>query len=88
MKPREEMTDEETRVEDVIAACTIHGSSQRVLDQLVALREEMGPFGHLVMAGLDWSGVNAGWESESMRRLAEEVMPRLRRHAATLKAAE
>lgn len=82
MKPREDMSDEETRLEDVIAACTIHGSSSRVLDQLVALREEMGPFGHLVMAGLDWSGVNAAWESESMRRLAEEVMPRLRQHAA------
>ncbi len=41
------------------------------------------------MPGLDWSGVNAEWEAETMRRLAEEVMPRLRQHAdATARAAE
>jgi hypothetical protein len=52
-----------------------------VLDRLVALRERVGPFDHLLMAGLDWSGQNAAWEQETMRLLAEQVMPRLRRHA-------
>jgi alkanesulfonate monooxygenase SsuD/methylene tetrahydromethanopterin reductase-like flavin-dependent oxidoreductase (luciferase family) len=66
--------------EDMIEACVIAGSADTVLDRLVALREEVGPFGHLLMAGLDWSGVNAAWEAETMQRLAQEVMPRLRQH--------
>lgn len=68
--------------EDMIGACVIAGSPRTALDRLVALREQAGPFGHLLMAGLDWSGPNAAWEAESMQRLAQEVMPKLRQHAA------
>lgn len=89
MTPREDMDPMDATPEDMIEACVIAGSPRTVLDRLVALREEAGPFGHLLMPGLDWSGINAAWEAESMRRLAEEVMPRLRQHAgATAKAAE
>jgi alkanesulfonate monooxygenase SsuD/methylene tetrahydromethanopterin reductase-like flavin-dependent oxidoreductase (luciferase family) len=89
MTPREEMDPMSATPEDMIEACVIAGSPRTVLDRLVALREEAGPFGHLLMPGLDWSGVNAEWEAETMRRLAEEVMPRLRQHAAaTARAAE
>ena len=48
---------------------------------------EAGPFGHMLLPGLDWSGVNAAWQAETMGRLAEEVRPKLRQHAATLSAA-
>jgi hypothetical protein len=34
------------------------------------------------MTGLDWSGPNAAWERDSMRLLAETVMPKFRQHAA------
>jgi alkanesulfonate monooxygenase SsuD/methylene tetrahydromethanopterin reductase-like flavin-dependent oxidoreductase (luciferase family) len=89
MTPREEMDPMAATPEDMIEACVIAGSARTVLDRLVALREEAGPFGHLLMPGLDWSGVNAAWEAETMRHLAEEVMPRLRQHAAaTARAAE
>ena len=39
------------------------------------------------ITGVDWTGPNEAWERESLRRLAEEVMPRLNQHAAA-KAAE
>lgn len=81
MMPRDDMDPATCTTEDMIDACVIAGSPKTVLDRLVALREETGPFGHLLMAGLDWSGVNAAWEAETMKRLAEEVMPKLRQHA-------
>ncbi|WP_270934363.1 LLM class flavin-dependent oxidoreductase [Falsiroseomonas oryzae] len=81
-KPREDLPDEAVTLEAIIEDCVICGSAATVLDRLVALRERVGPFDHLLMAGLDWSGPNAAWEQESMRRLAQEVMPRFRQHAA------
>jgi alkanesulfonate monooxygenase SsuD/methylene tetrahydromethanopterin reductase-like flavin-dependent oxidoreductase (luciferase family) len=89
MTPREDMDPMAATPEDMIEACVIAGSPRTVLDRLVALREEAGPFGHLLMPGLDWTGINAAWEAESMKRLAEEVMPRLRQHVqAMARAAE
>ena len=69
-------------LESIIRDCVIAGSPRTVLDRLIAFRDRVGPFGHLLMAGLDWSGPNAAWESETMKRLAEEVMPRFRQHVA------
>ena len=65
----------------------IYGSTKTVLDKLVAFRDAVGPFGTLLMTGLDWSGPNAGWERESMRLLAQEVMPKFRQHAMARAAA-
>ena len=58
----------------------IHGSPKTVLDKLVAFRERVGPFGTLLMTGLDWGGPNEAWEREAMRLLAQEVMPKFRQH--------
>jgi alkanesulfonate monooxygenase SsuD/methylene tetrahydromethanopterin reductase-like flavin-dependent oxidoreductase (luciferase family) len=58
----------------------IYGSSQSTLDRLVQFRERVGPFGGLLITGLDWSGPNKEWESESTRLLAHEVMPKFRQH--------
>jgi hypothetical protein len=41
----------------------------------------VGPFGTLLVTCVDWGGANAAWGRESMHRLAEEVMPIVRRHA-------
>jgi hypothetical protein len=68
-------------VEAITEGCVIYGSAKTVLDKLVAFREAVGPFGTLLMTGLDWSGANAGWERETMRLLAQEVMSKFRQHA-------
>jgi alkanesulfonate monooxygenase SsuD/methylene tetrahydromethanopterin reductase-like flavin-dependent oxidoreductase (luciferase family) len=88
MTPREDMDHNTATADDMIDACVIAGSPRTVLDKLIALREEAGPYGHVLMAGLDWSGPNAAWEAESMARLAQEVMPRLRQHLDRRAAAE
>jgi hypothetical protein len=51
-----------------------------VLEQLVALREETGPFGTLLMGGHDWDRP-ALWR-RSMELLATQVMPQFAKHAA------
>jgi hypothetical protein len=80
LKPRPDMPDDEADVETITEECVIYGSPRTVLDELVAFREQVGPFGTLLMTGLDWSGPNAAWERESMRLLAQDVMPKFRQH--------
>jgi alkanesulfonate monooxygenase SsuD/methylene tetrahydromethanopterin reductase-like flavin-dependent oxidoreductase (luciferase family) len=87
LKPQPEMSDEAATVEAITEGSVIYGSPATFLDKLVALRDEAGPFGTLLMTGLDWSGPNRAWERESMRLLAQEVMPKFRQHIAA-KAAE
>jgi alkanesulfonate monooxygenase SsuD/methylene tetrahydromethanopterin reductase-like flavin-dependent oxidoreductase (luciferase family) len=87
LKPHAEMTDEEATVDVIIEGSVLYGSAKTFLDKLVALRDEAGPFGTLLMTGLDWSGPNRAWERESMRLLAQEVMSKFRQHVAA-KAAE
>jgi len=87
LKPQPEMSDTEATVDVITEGSVLYGSPQTFLDKLVALREEAGPFGTLLMTGLDWSGPNRAWERESMRLLAQEVMPKFRQHVAA-KAAE
>jgi alkanesulfonate monooxygenase SsuD/methylene tetrahydromethanopterin reductase-like flavin-dependent oxidoreductase (luciferase family) len=74
--------DDEVTVESIIDARVIYGSPQTVIEKLLAFRQEVGPFGHVLMTGMDWAGPDEAWQHESMHRLAEEVMPALRRHAA------
>jgi hypothetical protein len=40
------------------------------------------------MTGLDWGGPNEAWERDSMRLLADEVMPKFRQHVTARAAAE
>jgi hypothetical protein len=65
-------------VDTLIEQRTIFGSPKTVLAELVALRNEAGPFGTLLLSAVDWSGPNAAWERESFTRIAQEVMPALR----------
>jgi alkanesulfonate monooxygenase SsuD/methylene tetrahydromethanopterin reductase-like flavin-dependent oxidoreductase (luciferase family) len=80
LKPRPDMPDDEASAEVITRECVIHGSPRTVLDRLVAFRERVGPFGTLLVTGLDWGGPNAAWEQVSMRLLAHEVMPKFRQH--------
>jgi alkanesulfonate monooxygenase SsuD/methylene tetrahydromethanopterin reductase-like flavin-dependent oxidoreductase (luciferase family) len=81
LKPRRDMPDSELTVDMIIEGRVIYGSPQTVADKLMALREAVGPFGTLLVTGVDWGGPNAAWGRESMHRLAEEVMPIVRRRA-------
>ena len=76
VKPDPAMPDEGVTVDGIKRAITIAGSPARVLEQLVALREETGPFGTLLMTGHDWDQPKL-WR-RSMELLATEVMPRFR----------
>jgi hypothetical protein len=53
----------------------IHGSVNKVVDQLLALRQEIGDFGEIVYAGMDW--VDPALAKRSMQLMAEQVMPRV-----------
>jgi alkanesulfonate monooxygenase SsuD/methylene tetrahydromethanopterin reductase-like flavin-dependent oxidoreductase (luciferase family) len=87
LKPDPDMSDAEATVDVITEGSMLHGAPKTFLDKLVALRDEAGPFGTLLMTGLDWSGPNREWERQSMRLLAQEVMPKFRQHVAA-KAAE
>jgi alkanesulfonate monooxygenase SsuD/methylene tetrahydromethanopterin reductase-like flavin-dependent oxidoreductase (luciferase family) len=85
IKPDPDMPDEAATVDVIKRAQVISGGPDRVLDQLVTLRDEIGHFGTLLMTGHDWDRPKL-WR-RSMELLASDVMPRLRRHAgATLPA--
>ena len=56
-------------------ACVIHGSPDTVARKLLALRDEIGHFGTLLYAAHDWQDKAA--MKNSIRLMAEEVMPRV-----------
>jgi alkanesulfonate monooxygenase SsuD/methylene tetrahydromethanopterin reductase-like flavin-dependent oxidoreductase (luciferase family) len=51
----------------------IYGSPRTVADKLIALRQELGPFGTLVMGAHDWQDKDK--MQQSMRLMAQDVMP-------------
>ena len=77
------MPDEEATVDVITEGSAIYGSAKTVLDKLVAFRDAAGPFGTLLVTGLDWGGPNRVGAQSSMRLLAQEVMPKFRQHAMT-----
>ena len=83
MKDDPKQPDDAVTVEQLIDSMVVYGSSKTVADKLVAFRERTGPFHGLLMASMDGSGKNRACEWESMQRLAQEVMPTLRK-ATTL----
>src|SRR5215813_6303482 len=74
-KSYKEQPDEEITHDYVMDHCVILGSVNKVVDQILALREEIGDFGELVYAGMDW--VEPALNKRSMQLMAEEVMPRV-----------
>jgi alkanesulfonate monooxygenase SsuD/methylene tetrahydromethanopterin reductase-like flavin-dependent oxidoreductase (luciferase family) len=80
LKPDPDMPDEKATTEVITEGCVLYGSPKTMLDKLVAFRDEVGPFGTLLMTGLDWAGPNEAWERQSMQLMAEEVMPKFRQH--------
>ncbi len=74
-KEDQNMPDDEVTLDYVLDRLVIYGDPSSVTDQLLAFREQVGDFGHLVYAGHDWADKDLG--RRSMILMAEEVMPRL-----------
>ncbi len=74
-KERLDQPDHEITYEFVLDRLCIYGTVNKVVDQILALREQVGDFGELVYAGMDW--VDPHLAKRSMQLMAEEVMPRI-----------
>lgn len=74
-KHSREQSDDELTVDYVLDNVNIVGTVDEVVDQILSLREEVGHFGELVCASMDW--VDPKLAQRSMQLLAEQVMPRV-----------
>jgi alkanesulfonate monooxygenase SsuD/methylene tetrahydromethanopterin reductase-like flavin-dependent oxidoreductase (luciferase family) len=74
-KERMEMPDSDITLDYVLDSLVIAGTINSVVDQILALRERIGPFGTLVYAGHDWVDESLG--RRSMELMASDVMPRV-----------
>jgi alkanesulfonate monooxygenase SsuD/methylene tetrahydromethanopterin reductase-like flavin-dependent oxidoreductase (luciferase family) len=72
-KADQNMSDDEVTLDDVMKECVIWGTPDKVTDQILALRDEIGDFGTLLYAGKDWTDVALG--RRSMVLLAEKCLP-------------
>lgn len=74
-KADQNMTDDEVTLEGVLDECVIWGTPDKVADDILALRDEVGDFGTLLYAGKDWADVELG--RNSMVLLAEKCLPKI-----------
>jgi alkanesulfonate monooxygenase SsuD/methylene tetrahydromethanopterin reductase-like flavin-dependent oxidoreductase (luciferase family) len=68
-----EEEDAAVTLDRLLASLVICGTASSVVDQLLRLREQAGPFGEIVYAGMDW--VEPRLARRSMELMATEVMP-------------
>jgi alkanesulfonate monooxygenase SsuD/methylene tetrahydromethanopterin reductase-like flavin-dependent oxidoreductase (luciferase family) len=85
-KSHKEQPDDEITDDFVMDNCVFTGTVNKVVDQILAMREETGDFGELVYAGMDW--VDPELAKRSMQLMAEEVMPRVNAAIGKSAAAE
>ena len=74
-KTHQEQDDSELTDDYMVERLVICGSVNKVVDDILELREEIGDFGELVYAGMDW--VDPALGKRSMELMATEVMPRV-----------
>jgi alkanesulfonate monooxygenase SsuD/methylene tetrahydromethanopterin reductase-like flavin-dependent oxidoreductase (luciferase family) len=74
-KTSEAQDDRELTDDYMVDRLVLCGTVNRVVDQILQLREEIGDFGELVYAGMDW--VDPALAQRSMELMAMEVMPRV-----------
>ena len=67
--------DDSINADTVAPKLVIAGSVNSVVDQILALREEIGDFGTLLYAGHDWK--DPAMAKRSMQLMAEQVMPKV-----------
>jgi alkanesulfonate monooxygenase SsuD/methylene tetrahydromethanopterin reductase-like flavin-dependent oxidoreductase (luciferase family) len=69
------ISDDEVTLESVMNKLIIHGSVDKVADELLSFKETTGDFGTLLYAGVDWK--DAELAKNSMKLMAEKVLPKL-----------
>lgn len=74
-KTHRDQDDREITDDYVVERLVICGTVNKVVDEILALREEVGDFGELVYASMDW--VDPALGKRSMELMASEVMPRV-----------
>jgi alkanesulfonate monooxygenase SsuD/methylene tetrahydromethanopterin reductase-like flavin-dependent oxidoreductase (luciferase family) len=74
-KTHEAQDDAELTDDYVVDRLVICGTVNKVVDEILKFREQVGDFGELVYAGMDW--VDAKLAKRSMELMATEVMPRV-----------
>lgn len=72
-KTYRDQPDDELNVPTIVEQLVIWGTPERVTDQLLAFREQVGDFGTLLYAGHDWMDKHLA--RRSMELMAEKVMP-------------
>lgn len=72
-KADQDMPDDAVTLDGVLEECVIFGTPDKVADDILALREEIGDFGTLLYAGKDWADAELG--RKSMILLAEKSLP-------------
>ncbi len=72
-KTRRDQPDDEVTLDTICDELIIHGSPDKVADEILAFRDKVGDFGTLLYAGKDWADRDLG--RRSMTLLAEKVMP-------------
>jgi alkanesulfonate monooxygenase SsuD/methylene tetrahydromethanopterin reductase-like flavin-dependent oxidoreductase (luciferase family) len=82
-KTHKDQPDDEVTLERVCEKLVIHGTPDKVADELLAFREQVGEFGTLLYAGKDWLDRDLG--RRSMILLAEKVLPKLAAAGQTTK---
>jgi alkanesulfonate monooxygenase SsuD/methylene tetrahydromethanopterin reductase-like flavin-dependent oxidoreductase (luciferase family) len=75
MNPHED--DSAVTLERLLDQLVLCGTVDSVVHEILALREQVGEFGELVYAGMDWVDPELG--RRSMELMATEVMPRINR---------
>ena len=74
-KHARDQSDDSITVDSVLDDLCITGTVNEVVDKILAFREQVGDFGELVYAGLDWADSNLA--QRSMELMAEQVMPKV-----------
>ena len=82
-KTRRDQPDSEVTLDGICDELIIHGSPDKVADEILKFRERVGDFGTLLYAGKDWRDPKLA--KRSMTLLAEKVLPKV--NAAIKKAA-
>jgi alkanesulfonate monooxygenase SsuD/methylene tetrahydromethanopterin reductase-like flavin-dependent oxidoreductase (luciferase family) len=71
--------DEDVTLDSVLDQLVICGTPAQVTEQILQLDEQLGGFGELVYAGMDW--VDEALSVRSLELMAEAVMPAVNKHA-------
>ena len=84
-KEAREQPDDDVTTDYILDRCVIFGGVNKVVDEILKMREEIGDFGEIVYAGMDW--VDEKLAKRSMELMAEQVMPRVNDAIGRSKAA-